>query len=116
MERREIRGNVVSTTLSSALNNSAVSFSTEALGSNTFPSGSTNPFVIVINRGKENEEKILIESRTGTTFTVKERGYDDVPASEHISGSEVDHVLDATSIQDMNRITYDSQLLQWLGV
>jgi hypothetical protein len=116
MERREIRGNVVSTTLSGALSNTATSFSTETLGSDTFPSGSTNPFVIVINRGQENEEKILVSSRSGTTFTVKERGYDDVPASEHLAGSVVDHVLDATSLQDMNRATYDGQILQWMGV
>jgi hypothetical protein len=116
MERREIIGNVVSTTLDTSLSNSAMSFSTESFGSETFPTGGNNPFVVVINRGEVNEEKILIQSRTDVNFVVKQRGYDGVPASDHDSGSSVDHVLDATSIQDMNRVTYDNQILQWVGL
>jgi hypothetical protein len=116
MERREIIGNVVSTTLDDTLSNSSLSFTTViGGGTSTFPSGDVNPFVVVINRGKTNEEKILVESRSGSTFSVKQRGYDGVPASIHDSGSLVDHVLDATSIQDMNKTTYDNQVLYWMG-
>jgi hypothetical protein len=117
MERREIIGNVVSTLLANNLNNSDLSFITaDGLGTPTFPTGDLNPFVVVINRGKENEEKILVESRSGNSFSLIQRGYDDVPASSHDAGSPVDHVLDATSIQDMNKTTYDNQVLYWMGV
>lgn len=113
MKRREVLGSVVKTTLSSGISDSASSISVD--DGSTFPTGSDNPFVIVINRGRVNEEKILVTSRSTNTFTVAQRGYDGVPANSHLSGSEVDHVLDAESIQDMNKTTYDNQILYWVG-
>jgi hypothetical protein len=113
MERREVLGNVVKTELAAAINNSAMSFT--VLDGSTFPTGSVNPFVVVINRGLLNEEKILISSRTGDTFAVLQRGYDGVPSSSHATGAGVDHVLDAFTIQDMNKTTYDNHILYWVG-
>lgn len=113
MQRREILGSVVETTLTANISNSDTSIS--VVDGSTFPSGSINPFVIVINRGKANEEKILVASRTSNTFTALQRGYDGVPASSHTTGSSVDHVLDAETIQDMNKTTYDNQILYWIG-
>jgi hypothetical protein len=104
---------VLTTTLSANISNSASSISV-ADGS-TFPSG-TNPFVIVIDRGSTSEEKILISSRSSNTFTVDTRGYDGTTAVAHTSGSFVDHVLDASVIQDMNTTTYDNEVLVWMGV
>ena len=82
----------------------------------TYPSGATNPFVIVINRGLFNEEKILCSSRTGNTITVETRGYDDTTAQSHTSGDLVDHVLDATTVQSMNKITNDNAIMIWSGI
>jgi len=113
MLRREFSGAVLTTTLSANISNSASSISV-ADGS-TFPSG-TNPFVIVIDRGSSSEEKILISSRSSNTFTVDTRGYDGTTAVAHTSGSFVDHVLDASVIQDMNTTTYDNEVLVWMGV
>lgn len=116
MERREIIGNVVSTELNASLNDTDTSFTTvDDSATATFPTGSTNPFVVVINRGKANEEKMLISARSSNTFTVLERGYDNITASSHNSGSTVDHVLDATAMQDMNKTTYDNEILHWMG-
>ena len=63
-----------------------------------------------------NEEKILIASRSTNTLTASSRGYDGVVAVAHNSGATVDHILDATSIQDMNTTTYDTQVLLWVGI
>lgn len=113
MRRQEFSGGVLRTTLTANINNSETSFS--VVDGSTFPSG-TNPFVVVIDRGNSAEEKILISSRTANTFTVSNRGYDGSTANSHTSGAFVDHVLDATVIQDMNETTYDNEVLVWMGV
>lgn len=113
MLRREFSGAVLTTTLSANISNSASSIS--VVDGSTFPSG-TNPFVIVIDRGSGSEEKILISSRSSNTFTVDTRGYDGTTAVAHTSGAFVDHVLDASVIQDMNTTTYDNEVLVWMGV
>jgi hypothetical protein len=113
MLRREFSGAVLTTTLSANISNSASSIS--VVDGSTFPSG-TNPFVIVIDRGSVSEEKILISSRSSNTFTVDTRGYDGTAAVDHTSGAFVDHVLDASVIQDMNTTTYDNEVLVWMGV
>jgi hypothetical protein len=109
--RREFSGAVLRTTITANISNSASSIS--VVDGSTYPSG-TNPFVIVIDRGLETEEKVLISSRSTNTFTVDTRGYDGSPAVAHTSGAFVDHVLDATAIQDMNTTTYDNQVLMWM--
>jgi hypothetical protein len=58
-------------------------------------------FVITMDKGQANEEKILISSRSGTTLTVASggRGFDNTTASAHTNGvSTVDHVIDAAMI------------------
>jgi len=114
MERREFLGNVVSTTLSASLSNTATSIS--LTDGSTFPTGSSNNFVIVIDRGLVTEEKILIASRSANTLTVSSRGYDGIVAVAHSNNATVDHILDATSVQDMNTTTYDTQVLLWVGI
>jgi hypothetical protein len=113
MLRREFSGGVLRTTLAANISNSDTSIT--VLDASTFPSGN-NPFVIVVDRGNLSEEKILVSSRTSNTFTVSSRGYDGSNASAHNTGAFVDHVLDATVIQDMNETTYDNEVLVWMGV
>lgn len=114
MIRREFVGNALRTTLSANISNSATSFSV-ASGS-SFPSGSSNQFVVSIGRGTGTEEKILCTSRSSDTFTVSQRGYDGTTASAHTTGDYVDHVLDATAIQDMNTVTNDTSIIAWMGI
>ena len=113
MLRREFNGAVLQTALASSLSNSATSFT--VVDGSTYPSGN-NPFVVVIDRGVGTEEKVLISSRSTNVLTVTQRGYDGTADSSHISCSDVDHVLDATVIQDMNTTTYDNEVLVWMGV
>ena len=114
MLRREFAGGVLKTQLSSGISNSATSFS--VLDGSTFPTGDVNPFVIVIGRGTAQEEKILCSSRSANTFTISQRGYDSTTAISHTSSETVDHILDATTIQDMNKVTNDTSILAWMGI
>lgn len=115
MERREFVGNAEEAFLSANISNSDTSIS--VVDGSTFPTGSSgNPFVIVIDRGQEIEEKVLCSSRSANTFTVIQRGYDGPPAQAHSAGAKINHILDATTVQDMNTTTYDNHVLSWMGV
>lgn len=57
-------------------------------------------FTVVLDVGQPNEEKILINSRSGTTFMVGQRGYDGTVGQAHTSGvSTVRHPLAAAIVQ-----------------
>lgn len=112
MLRREFAGGVLKTQITANINNSATSVT--VIDGSTFPTGSLNPFVIVIGRGTSQEEKILCSSRSANTFTISQRGYDSTPAISHTTGETVDHILDATTIQYMNTVTNDTSILAWM--
>jgi hypothetical protein len=114
MERREILGNVVTTVLSSNISNSATTIT--VADASTFPTGSLNPFVISIDKGTSDEEKILITQKGGNNFFVKARGFDGTVAVAHSAGAVVDHVLDANAVLSMNKTVFDTSILYWMGV
>lgn len=115
MLRREFSGAVVATTLAANITNGSTTIT--ALDASTFPTGdSGNPFVIIIDRGANNEEKILVTSRSSNSFSVSQRGYDGTTANSHTAGASIDHVLDATTVQDMNTTTYDNEINIWMAV
>lgn len=101
--RKEIKGGVAATTLAGGISNSATSITiTDATG---WPDGASNPFVVAIDRGGS-EELVLIESRSGTTLTVYSdgRGYDNTTAAAHNAGVAIEHVADAGTIDQANRL------------
>lgn len=107
--RKEFKGGAPAATLSGSIDDDDVSFSiSDATG---WPVG-TNPFVIAIDRGLANEEKMLVTTRVGTTLSAITRGYDDTTAFAHGSGATVEHVLDASTIDQVNRA---ANLLTTLG-
>lgn len=114
MERREFLGAVEETSLASNISNSDTTIS--LVDGSSYPTGSSNPFVIVVNRGRNIEEKILCSSRVLNTLTVVQRGYDGTQASAHLSGDKVDHVLDATSVQSFSNAAFDGIVLLWSGL
>jgi hypothetical protein len=118
MLRREIKGNTVATTLSATITSSTTPIG--VADATTFPVGSIAiPFVITIDRGTASEEKILISGKTGGvsgSLTPLTRGYDGTTAVGHNAGALVDHVLDATTLQDMNTTVYDTKILTWMGL
>jgi len=114
MLRREFNGSVLRSLLAANISNSASSFT--VIDGSSYPTGSTNPFVVVVGRTLATEEKMLISSRTANTFTIATRGYDGTTAQAHTTAEYVDHILDADTIQDMNTTTYDNEVLVWMGV
>lgn len=93
-----VAGAATATTLSSNLNNSATSFSVVAVTG--WPA--SVPFVIAIDRGTVNEEKILVTARSGTSITACTRGYDSTTAVAHSVGTNnVEHVISAAQIQEL---------------
>jgi hypothetical protein len=61
---------------------------------------STGKFSITIDRGEPSQEHVLINSRSGTTFTIGSRAYDDSVASSHTSGEAlVEHWFAARDAQ-----------------
>ena len=113
MKRQDFVGNAVTTEISESILSTSTTIPCDDLS--TFPSGAGNPFVISIGRGTDSEEKVLISTRTMSALVVEERGYDGTTAVSHSAGESVDHVLDATVIQDMNTVTYDTSILAWMG-
>lgn len=113
MLRQEFTGAALRVNLSSSISNSSTTI--DLTDGTTYPLGN-NPFVIVIDRGTANEEKVLILNRTANTLSVSQRGYDGTVAVAHTNGAFVDHVLDAAVIQDMNIATYDNKVLMWMGL
>jgi hypothetical protein len=59
-------------------------------GASGWPTGA-HPFIITINAGGSNEEKVLVTTRTGNTLSLQQRGFDGTPASTHSAGEKVQH-------------------------
>lgn len=115
MERRTLSGAVVITQLLTAMSN--VDPAAAVVSTATFPAPSQEkPMVIVVDRGNADEEKMLVIGKTALEFAISQRGYDGTTATAHIAGATVDHVLDATSVQDMNDTTYNMEIVNWMGI
>lgn len=100
-ERKEFKGGAAAAALNAGINDVVTSLVIDdATG---WPTATTDPFVIVIDRGTALEEKILVGERTTTTLGTLTRGYDDTTAFSHASGATVEHVLDASTIDQANR-------------
>ena len=118
-ERKQFVGAAKPTSLQVAINESA----TELLlaSYDGWPDGASGPFVVCVDRGTALEEKMLCLSRTTNVVTVGTRGYDDtVPVAHGTSSGGVEHVIDASTIDQANRIanlmTDRGQLLGHNGV
>lgn len=103
MSNREFTGNATPTTLSAPLSAGGSSFTIAA--ATGWPTGTgTLTFVVVINRGLADEEKILCESRSSTTIAVATsgRGYDGTSDQDHASGATVEHCIDTVWLDEVN--------------
>lgn len=100
--RKEYSGNAGEVQVSTGLLSSDGAGSTFTTNSAAgYPEG-TYPFVVSVDNGTA-REKILCNTRSGTTFTVQERGYDGTVAIDFTTGATVKHVLDAASVSDFAR-------------
>ncbi len=96
---KEFKGGAAAATLNADISNSATTFTVNSAAG--WPTGDPGPFVVAIEQAGV-VEKLLCDDRTGTTFTVQTRAYDDTIASAFTSGATVRHVIDAASIAEAN--------------
>lgn len=103
MALKEFAGAAPATRLSGSLAvGTTGSFTVITGGGAGYPSGSTAPFVVVIDRGTSLEEKILVTSRASDVFSTLTRGYDGTSAQAHSAQAVVEHVLDAATLTEVN--------------
>ena len=99
---KEYEGGAVATTLSALISAGATSIAVTS--GSSFPTGSSAPYVVVIDRGLSTEEKVLITSRSANTLTVQQRGYDGTVAQGHASGAAINHCIDAYTLKQANAL------------
>lgn len=103
-ERREHEGAAVATTITAGISGTDTSISiADATG---WPDGASAPFWVVLARGLSSEEKVLVESRSGTTLTVDsagDRGGDGTSAATHASGTTIEHCITAEEVDEANQ-------------
>lgn len=102
MPVRGHKGAARPTTLSGAINNTDLTFTVTTGGGAGYPDGTTGVFVVTLDAGLAGEEKVLCSARTGDTFTVTTRGYDDTTASAHQNQASVQHTFSAVEAHEAN--------------
>lgn len=68
----------------------------------------STPFTIVLERGQPNEEVVLVQGKTGTSFTDCVRGYDSTDKNSHLATSPVEHVVAAIDYREANEHVNDT--------
>ena len=98
--RKEFLGGAPARTLASSITNVATSLT---LSSGTsWPTGTPAKFVAVIDRGTASEEKVLITTRSGTSCTGVQRGYDGTAAAAHNAGATIEHCVDGYTLNQLS--------------
>jgi hypothetical protein len=96
-------GAAVETTLTSAINSSALTFAVASVAG--WPSSGL-PFTVTLDQGNETlQETVLVDSYSGTTVTLDTllgRGYDGTTAQNHAEDAPVVHTLDAAFCADVS--------------
>lgn len=104
VDRRAYSGNAKPTTLAGGINPTDLTINiTDSTG---WPSGGpSGKFFVTMNRGGSTEERVLIQSRTGTTLTIADvgdRGVDDTLAAAHGSGETIEHTFSGQDADEAN--------------
>jgi hypothetical protein len=102
-ERKMFDGGATQASLQSGIDDTQLTLTVATGEGASFPDGSAGKFVIALGVGTGTEEKVLVTSRSADLFTLSTRGYDDTTGNSHLAGVTVDHVLDASTIDQANR-------------
>jgi len=106
--RRSYAGNAKLAVLTAVLNGSTAALTIVCGDLSNYPTGSSGPFYVVVDRGKVVEEKILCSSRAGNVLTVFDnglvngRGADQTTVTPHQIGAELEHIFTATDADEAN--------------
>jgi len=100
--RRYFANIATPTSLSGDVNDAATSFTVPT--TEGYPD---TPFVIAIDRGTVDEEVILVQSKTSTTFDDLVRGFDGTTAKAHGNGASIEHISAAIDFDEANAHIHD---------
>ena len=107
--RRSYEGAAQAAQLTSALGGSTANLTIYCDDLTNWPTGAgSQPFFVVIDRGKATEEKILCASRASNVLTVYNSGLvngraaDDTSITAHASNAVIEHVFTATDADEAN--------------
>lgn len=111
MSSRDYAGGAVATTLSSGIGSNATSLSIGA--ADGWPDGTGGKFYVTLDRTGSSPEKILVQSRSGTTLTLAstdDRGVDGTTAASHLAGVTVEHTIASPDVSEPNAHINDTTL------
>lgn len=103
MTRREYAGNAVVTTLTGSIASSGGGTVTIAASTN-WPTGASYKFHVIVDPLNSSAEKILVDSRSGTTLTYSSggRGADGTSPTAHSSGATIWVCITALDLDEAN--------------
>lgn len=103
--RREYKGAAAATTLQNSMVGTDTSF--VLVAANNWPTGAVGKFIVTINRGQADEEKILCDSQTTRTVAclLANRGFDGTTAQAHAAGATVECTISAFDADEWNQHT-----------
>ena len=67
-----------------------------------WPDYVVGPFIITVNRGQVNEEKMLCSEYQASGIVVSQRGYDGTVAMSHSAGETVEHTIGSVDVSEPN--------------
>lgn len=103
--RREYKGAAAATTLVTGI--AAGDLSLTLTAANNWPTGAVGKFIITIDRGQSNEERLLCVTQASRVVTVDGagRGFDGTTAASHSAGATVECTLSAFDADEWNQHT-----------
>lgn len=103
--RRDFKGAAAATTLQNSMSSTDTSF--VLVAANNWPSGSVGKFIVTVNRGQADEEKILCDTQTSRTVAclLANRGFDGTTAQAHAAGATVECTISAFDADEWNAHT-----------
>ena len=69
----------------------------------TFPDGSIGPFMVTVDQGLATEERILVTTRSGASFSGATRGYNNTTAQSHSANCTIYHTMDQQDLDEANQ-------------
>jgi len=102
------KGNAKVTTITAALGDTGADLTIPIADPSGWPDGSGGPFYVSINKGLQNEEKILCSALSGNILQVwtsgpdSGRGADDTAIQTHAINSPIEHVWTAIEANQAN--------------
>ena len=107
--RRSYKGAAQAAQLTTSLGGSTANLTIYCDDLTNWPTGAgSQPFFVVIDRGKATEEKILCASRASNIITVYDdgttngRAFDDTSITAHTASAIIEHVFTATDANEAN--------------